>query len=209
MRICFTLKFYWQKSSGWLQLVFFHFGSENWEEQVKNNPVYYISSCRVFRDREVEVQFFLCPLQTKLTSPDKQYWKYWQRFSDFFVFSIFQCLYTSKIVSRRHHLFWYFSGGDSSLPSPWKYWPWQFWFWNALLTIHQRLLVRNHMGQIILWWFTFFFKHRRKFIQCIFFPWRSCLLSSFKSSVVNLRVAISAASLTSSSPNSALATLRL
>ena len=50
---------------------FFHFGSENWEEQVKNNPVYYISSCRVFRDREVEVQFFLCPLQTKLTSPGK------------------------------------------------------------------------------------------------------------------------------------------
>ena len=29
------MKFYWQKSSGWLQLVF-HFGSENWEEQLKN-----------------------------------------------------------------------------------------------------------------------------------------------------------------------------
>ena len=63
--------------------------------------------------------------------------------------------------------------------------------------------------QIILWWFTFFFEHRRKFTQCIFFPWRSCSLSSFKSFVVNLRAVISAASLTSSSPNSALATLRV
>ena len=61
---------------------FFHFGSENWEEQVKKTTLYYIyivyiyidiSSCRVFRDREVEVQFFLSPLQTKLTSPEKQY----------------------------------------------------------------------------------------------------------------------------------------
>ena len=112
-------------------------------------------------------------------------------------------------MSRRHHLFWYFSGGDSSLPSPWKFWPWQFWFWIALLTIHQRLLVRNHMGQIILWWFTFFFEHRRKFTQCSFFLWRSFSLSSFKSNVVNLRAVISAASLTSSSPNSALATLRV
>ena len=41
----FTLKISWKSSPGWLQLVF-HFGTENWEEQLKKAPCIYTTYWR-------------------------------------------------------------------------------------------------------------------------------------------------------------------
>ena len=191
---------------------FFHFGSENWEEQVKNTLYKIYQVAQFFLTVKWKSSFSFVLSKLNLHPLINNIENFGQRFSDLFVtvFNILVPVYLKNSVKKASSVLIFFR--------------WGLFFTQSLKILTMAILVMKCLAynlskisweitwvciQIILWWFTFFFEHRRKFTQCIFFPWRSCSLFSFKSFVVNLRVAISAASLTSSSPNSALATLRL
>ena len=64
-RIFCTSRISWNRISDWLPIIF-HFGTENWEEQLKNHPVQFEHEC---------VHLFLYPLPKTIIVPKRD--KYW------------------------------------------------------------------------------------------------------------------------------------
>ena len=112
MRSCFTLKFYWQKSSGWLQL-FFHFGSENWEEQVKNTLYKIYQVAQFFLTVKWKSSFSFVLSKLNLHPLINNIENFGQRFSDLFVtvFNILVPVYLKNSVKKASSVLIFFRWG--------------------------------------------------------------------------------------------------
>ena len=144
MRSCFTLKFYWQKSSGWLQFVFFSFWFWKLGGTGKKNTLYNIQVAEFFETVKWKSSFSFVLSKLNLHPLRNNIENVGQRFSDLFVtvFNILVPVYLKNNVKKASSVLIFFR--------------WGLFFTQSLKILTMTILVlkclaydflRNHMGR--------------------------------------------------------------